>query len=207
MGRAAKWILTPGAVAAGVMLMGAERAPPRLPPMPVPPVLHQAMPPYVARITISGDARMTGVFEECVDPAARLADAKARVKARPAGAPPPMTGCTTAREVRPGGSIHHEMSCDRAKGAEGTFRVVSDGTPDDLRLHVERYGAAKPVVTDSHLVRLGPCPPTSSQARYGGPADRSSTRPRRRLSSTARGGHRRRPASITGRARRFRKVG
>jgi hypothetical protein len=156
------------------MLIGAGPVAPKpLPPLPVPPIPHQAMPPFLARITISGDTKMTGVFEECVDPAA----SRARAKARPAGAPPPMTGCTNAHEMRPDGSIHNQMSCDRAKGARASFRIISDGTPNDLRVHLERdsdsaTGAPRTTTSDSHLVRLGPCPADlkpGEMRRPGGP--------------------------------------
>jgi hypothetical protein len=166
-------------VAAGAMLMGAEPVPPRpLPPLPVPPVERQAMPPYLARFTFSGDTKMSGVFEECVDLTAAQKSARARAEARPADAPPPMTGCTDAHEVRPDGSIHQEMSCDRAKGAKASFRMVSDGTPSDLCMHMERFGfdsatgAPKTTVNDSHTVRLGPCPADlepGQMRRLGGP--------------------------------------
>jgi hypothetical protein len=161
------------------MLIGAEPVAPKpFPPLPVPPIPHQAMPPFLARITISADTKMTGVFENCVDPAATLKSAQARAKARPADAPPPMTGCTNAHEMRPDGSIHHEMSCDRAKGAKASFRISSDGTPNDLRVHTERYdsdpapGAPKITIFDSHIVRLGPCPADlkpGQMRRPGGP--------------------------------------
>jgi hypothetical protein len=58
------------------------------------------MPPFFARITISGDSKMKGVFEECMDPRS------ARARARPVEAPPPLTGCTSGHEMRrPGGPI------------------------------------------------------------------------------------------------------
>ena len=66
--------------------------------------------------------------------------------------------------MRPDGSVHSEMSCDRAKGARISFRMVSDGSPGDLRLHVERHdvdaatGAPKTTTVDTRTVRLGPCP-------------------------------------------------
>jgi hypothetical protein len=136
------------------------------------------MPPYLARITISGDTKMTGVFEECVDPMRTRESARARAEARPASAPPPITGCTSAYEIRPDGSIHHQTSCDRAKGAKASLRIVSDGTPNDLRVHMERYdpdagpGAPKTTIYDSHMVRLGPCPADlkpGQRRRPGGP--------------------------------------
>jgi hypothetical protein len=136
------------------------------------------MPPYLARITISGDAKMTGVFEHCIDPAAITKSAQVRASARQANAPSPLTGCSNAHEMRPDGTIHREMSCDRAKGAKSSFRMVSDGTPNDLRMHVEHYdidavtGAPKTAVVDSHLVRLGPCPADlkpGQMRRPGGP--------------------------------------
>jgi len=159
------------------MLIGAEPVAPKpFPPLPVPPVERQAMPPYLARITMSGDAKMTGVFEECMDPTAARKSARARAEARPVDAPPPMTGCTSAHGMRPDGSIHHEMSCDRAKGAKASFRVTSDGTPNDLHVHTERYdsatGAQKAATIDSHIVRLGPCPvdlKPGQMRRLGGP--------------------------------------
>jgi len=177
MRRVVTWAPVVGTVAASAMLIGAERvATKAFPPLPVPPVERQAMPPFFARITISGDAKMTGVFETCTDPAAALKSAQARAKARPADAPPPMTGCTHAFEMRPDGSMHIEMSCDRAKGAKASFRMVSEGTPNDLRTHTESYetaaGAPKTAIYDSHLVRLGPCPADlkpGQMRRPGGP--------------------------------------
>jgi len=152
-------------VAASAMLLGAEPVAPRpFPPLPVPPVPHQAMPPFLARITVSGDTKMKGLFENCVAPQTAAKSAQTRGISRPTGAPAPLTGCINGHEIRPDGSIHHEMSCDRAKGAERSFRLVSDGTPSDLRIHVERYdldpvtGASKTTTYDSHMVRLGPCP-------------------------------------------------
>jgi hypothetical protein len=136
------------------------------------------MPPFFARITISGDTKMTGVFESCMDPAGALKSAQARAKARPAATPPPLTGCTSAHEMRPDGSIHRQMSCDRAKGAKASFRMISDGTPNDLRMHMERYdsdsatGAPKTTISDGHMVRLGPCPADlkpGQMRRPGGP--------------------------------------
>ncbi len=56
--------------------------------------------------------------------------------------------------------------------------MVSDGTPSDLRMHVERYdfdaatGAPKTTTYDSHMVRLGPCPADlepGQMRRPGGP--------------------------------------
>jgi hypothetical protein len=157
------WGPVVGTVAAGTLLIGAEPVTPRpFPPLPVPPIPHQAVPPYLARITISGDAKMTGVFESCVDPAAIIRTAQARAKARAADAPSPVAGCSHTSEVRADGSVHTEMSCDRAKGANASFRMISDGTPNDLRMHLERYepatGAPKTTISDSHIVRLGPCP-------------------------------------------------
>jgi hypothetical protein len=146
--------------------------------LPVPPIERQARPPYLARITISGDTKMAGVFDSCVDPAAASKSARARAEARPAGAPPPLTGCTNAHEMRPDGSIHSEMSCDRAMGAKSSFRRVSDGTPNDLHVHTELYdfdpaaGGPKTIVFDSHMVRLGPCPADlkpGQMRRPGGP--------------------------------------
>jgi hypothetical protein len=73
MRRVVTWAPVVGTVAASAMLIGAERvATKAFPPLPVPPVERQAMPPFFARITISGDAKMTGVFETCTDPAAAL---------------------------------------------------------------------------------------------------------------------------------------
>jgi hypothetical protein len=178
-----RWVVTwgsaAGTVVAGALLIGAEPvATKSFPPLPVPPVPHQARPPFLARITISGDPKTSGVFEDCVDPAGAGKAALARSKAQPADAPPPMTGCTTAHEMRPDGSIHHELSCDQAKGAKGSFRMTSDGTPNDLRMHVERYdsdaapGAPKISIVDSHMVRLGPCPADlkpGQRRRPGGP--------------------------------------
>jgi hypothetical protein len=163
-------------VAAGAMLMGAEPVAPRpFPPLPVPPVERQAMPPFLARLTISGDPKMAGVFEDCVDPQAFRKSAQGREKARPADAPP-LTGCTYGHEMRPEGSIHIEMSCDRAKGARSSFRRVSDGTLSDLRSHVELYDSdtvrGKTTTFDSHMVRLGPCPADlepGQMRRLGGP--------------------------------------
>ena len=171
-------VLMVGALAgSGVMVMGAE--PPRqAPPLPVPPVERQVRPPYFARITMSGDSKMSGVFEACLDPAAVVRSARARAEARPANAPSPMTGCTNAHQMKPNGSIHTEISCDQAKGAKYSFRMVSDGTLTDLRIHRELYGgpsatgAAKTAVYDSRLVRLGACPADlkpGQMRRPGGP--------------------------------------
>jgi hypothetical protein len=177
-------VLTAGAVAGaaaglGVGLMGAEPAAPRaLPPLPVPPVERQALPPFLERMTITGDPKMSEVFEACIDMAARAKSARARAEARKADAPSPVTGCTNANNMKPDGSIHTEMSCDQAKGAKTTFRVVSDGTPGDLRVHSEMHGvdpatgAAKTMISDSHLVRLGACPADlkpGQMRRPGGP--------------------------------------
>lgn len=166
-------------VAAGALLTGAEPVPPRpFPPLPVPPVERRSMPPYFARITITGDPRMKGDFEDCVDPAAMFRSAEARAKARPADAPPPMTGCATAHETRPDGSVHTEMSCDQAKGAKATFHRTSDGTPNDLRSHADFYAAGsdvadrKMMTIDSHIVMLGACPADlkpGEMRRVGGP--------------------------------------
>jgi len=133
-----------------------------MPPLPVPPVEHRTMPPYLARITISGDPKKSGVFEECVDPAARAEAARERARARPAGAPSFPTGCTRTSQMLPGGAFHSEVSCDKAKGAQASFHMVSDGVVGDLRTHIERDdssgGLRKAIVVDSHLVHLGPCP-------------------------------------------------
>lgn len=179
MRRGVTWGPVALTVAAGAMLIGAEPISPRpFPPLPVPPIHHQAMPPFLARITSSGDTKLTGVFEECMDPAAAGKSAQAQARARPVDAPPPLTGCTAGHEMRPEGSIHGEVSCDRAKGAKGSFRMVSDGTPSDLRMHVERYGfdaatgAPKTTIYDTHMVRLGPCPADlepGQMRRPGGP--------------------------------------
>ena len=176
---AVTWGPVAGTVAVGAMLIGAAPVAPKpLPPLPVPPIPHQAMPPFLARITIADDAKMTDVFEKCEDPGAALRAAQARAKARPADAPPPMIGCSNSHEMRPDGSIHTQMSCDRAKGARASFRIVSDGTPNDLRVHTERYdsdpatGAPKTTISDNHLVRLGPCPADlkpGQMRRPGGP--------------------------------------
>jgi hypothetical protein len=165
MRRIAMW---GGVVVVGVMGMGAEPAPPTraapraMPPLPVPPVERRTMPPYLARITISGDPKTSGVFEECVDPAARAESARERARARPAGAPSFPIGCTRTSQMLPGGAFHSEMSCDPAKGAQARLHIVSDGVAGDLRTHVERddssSGKQKAIVVDSHLVRLGPCP-------------------------------------------------
>jgi hypothetical protein len=179
MRRVVTWGPVAGTVVAGALLMGAEPVAPRpFPPLPVPPVERQARPPYLARITISGDTKMAGVFESCMGPAAALKSAQARAEARPAGAPPPLTGCTNAIEMRPDGSTHIEISCDRTTGAKASFRRVSDGTPNDLRSHTELYdfdpaaGGPKTIVFDTHMVRLGPCPADlkpGQMRRPGGP--------------------------------------
>jgi hypothetical protein len=166
-------------VAACAILMGAEPiAPKPFPRSPVQPPLDQTVPPYLARITSSGDTKMAGVFEECIDLEAARKSAQARARARPVDAPSPLVGCTNGHEMRPGGSIHSEMSCDRAKGAKRSFRAVSDGTPGDLRTHVEFYdvdaatGAAKTTTWDTHMVRLGSCPAglkPGQMRRPGGP--------------------------------------
>jgi hypothetical protein len=140
----------------GVMLAGAA------PPLPVTP--KPPGEPYLIRLTITGVPSSGGAMESCVDPQAMLASARERVKARPAGAPSPLTGCTHSHEARPGGAMHTEMRCDRAAGARMSYRMTADGTPDDLRSHTETYGfdpatgAPKTTVRDSHMVRLGPCP-------------------------------------------------
>jgi hypothetical protein len=173
--RVKTWAPVAVTVAASALLTGAEPVTPRpLPPLPVPPVERGSMPPYFARTTISGDTRITGVFEECVDPAASLRSADARAKARPAGAPPPLTGCTNSLETRPDGSMHTEISCDQAKGAKASFRRTSDGTLNDVRSHSEWFdaGTRKTTVIDSHMVRLGPCPADlkpGQRRRVGGP--------------------------------------
>jgi len=179
MRRGVTWGPVALTVAAGALLVGAEPVAPRpFPPLPVPPVEHRPMPPFLARITISGDARMSGVFEECMDPQGARKSAEARASARPADAPPPVAGCANSHEMRPDGSIHGEVSCDRAKGAKASFRMVSDGTPGDLRMHMERddldaaTGARKTTTYDSHMVRLGPCPADlqpGQMRRPGGP--------------------------------------
>jgi hypothetical protein len=161
--------LVAGTVAAGAMLIGAER----LPPLPVAP---QAMTPFLARVTISGSGKMkvAGVFEYCADPAAPRS-AQARAKARPAGAPPRLTGCTFANEMRQNGAIHTQMSCDRAKGAKASFRATGDGTPNDMRTHMELYDSgSRPAIAiiDSRMVRLGTCPADlkpGQMRRPGGP--------------------------------------
>ncbi len=197
------WGPVAGTVVASAMLLGAAEpvAPRSMPPLPVPPVERRAMPPFLARITISGDPKMNGVFERCEDPAAAVKSAEARAKARPADAPPPRTGCTNSHEMRPDGSIrtemicdkaagtlagctdthemrpggatHGEMSCDKAKGAKISVHMVSDGTPNDIRMHIERSGAGGPkTVVDSRMERLGPCPADlkpGQMRRPGGP--------------------------------------
>ena len=177
MGRMMTWGPVVLTLAAGAAMTAAAQ-PKSPPPLPVPPVARSAMPPFLARITMSGDPKMQGVFESCMDPAAAGRSARERAKARPAGAPPPLTGCVTSQAMRPGGAIHHELSCDRAKGAKASFRLVSDGTPSDLRMHVERddvagaTGGRKTMVIDSHVVRLGPCPADlkpGQMRRPGGP--------------------------------------
>jgi hypothetical protein len=161
-----------GAAAVGAMLMGAEA----VVPMPVAP--NPPTEPYLMRITVSGDPRMSGVFENCADPATIRKTAQARAKARPADAPSPMAGCSHTREMRPEGSVHMETSCDRAKGARASFRMTTDGTPNDLHTHTETYGfdsvtgAPKTTVRDSHVVRLGSCPAElkpGQMRRPGGP--------------------------------------
>jgi hypothetical protein len=165
MRRVVTWGPVAGTIAAGAVLIGAEPVAPRaFPPLPVPPVERQAMPPFFARITISGDAKMSGVFESCTDPAATIRTAQARAKAGPADAPSPVAGCSHTSEVRTDGSVHIEMRCDRAKGARASFHMTADGTANDLRNHTETYafdsvtGEPKTTVHDSHMVRLGPCP-------------------------------------------------
>ena len=179
MRRVVTWGPVTLTVAASAMLLGAEPVAPKpFPPLPVPPVERQAMPPFLARFTVSGDPKRSGVFEECVDPAADRRSSQARAKVRAADAPPPLTGCTAGHQMRPDGSIHGEISCDRAKGAKSSFRMVSDGTPSDVRVHVERYDfdsatkAPKTTIYDSHMVRLGPCPADlkpGQMRRPGGP--------------------------------------
>lgn len=181
MRRLAMWS---GAVLMGVMAMGADPAPstpppgPRaMPPLPVPPVERRAMTPYFARFTISGEPRISGEFEVCSDPASAVRSAEGRA-ARPADAPPPLTGCTTANQVQPGGAIHTEISCDPAKGAKTAFHMVRDGTPNDMRMHTEvrtldpATGVTKTVSYQSHFVRLGSCPADlqpGQMRRLGGP--------------------------------------
>jgi hypothetical protein len=175
--RVVTWGPVAGTVVAGALLIGAEPVAPRpYPPLPVPPVERHPTPPFLARITISGDPKMSSVVEECLDLAARRTSMEARLKAHPAAAPYPLTGCTEAHQIGPGGSIHREMSCDSAKGAKASFRMVSDGTPNDLRVHTELYGSAAgtqaTAVFDSRMVRLGPCPvdlKPGQKRRPGGP--------------------------------------
>jgi hypothetical protein len=143
-------------VMAGVMLAGAA------PPLPVTP--KPPSEPYLMRVTTSGAPPLGGEMESCVDPQAMMASARERAKARPADAPPPLTGCTRSHEIRPGGMVHTEMRCDRAAGARMSYWMTTDGTPNDLRSHTETYGfdgitgAPKTTVRDSHALRLGPCP-------------------------------------------------
>ena len=177
MRRAMTWGPVVLTVAAGAMLTGAEPVSPKaLPPLPVPPVERHAMPPFLARITSSGDTRMQGVFEECIDPVARSAQARALV--RPSVTLPPLTGCTNGYERRPDGSIHHETICDPAKGAKVGLRMVSDSTLGNVRMHVERTvvgpatGVSKTTVYDTQMVQLGPCPADlkpGQMRRPGGP--------------------------------------
>ncbi|MGZ6018423.1 MAG: hypothetical protein ACXWKO_07115 [Phenylobacterium sp.] len=182
--RVKTWAPVAITVAAGALLTGADPvAPGPFPPLPVPPVERGSMPPYFARITISGDAKMSGVFEECMDPAATFKAARERSKARPADAPPPLTGCTNSHEMRPDGAIHTEMRCDQAKGAKASFRRTSDGTLNEVRSHVEWFdaGTRKTTVIDSHMVRLGPCPPDlkpGQRRRPGGPVIEPGKTPR-----------------------------
>ena len=87
--RAATW--APGALTAvaGAVLMGAAPVAPPLPHPPVPPVPVQFPPPFLERITSSGDTKMAGVFEACIDLEAAGKSAQARAKARPVDAPSP----------------------------------------------------------------------------------------------------------------------
>jgi hypothetical protein len=203
MRRVRTWGPVAGTVVVGALLLGAEPiAPKAMPPLPVPPVERQSMPPFLARITMSGDPAMSGVFESCMDPSGNAAGARARTRSSDA-APPrtactntheirpdgsihtemncdkaagPLTGCTDTHDMRPDRSIHGELSCDKANGAKASFRMVSDGTPDDLRIHVERpdtaAGGSKIIMLDSRTVRLGPCPADlkpGQMRRPGGP--------------------------------------
>jgi hypothetical protein len=96
------------AALAGVMLGGAT------PPLPVTP--HPPVEPFLLRIITSGAPPLGGEMESCVDPQAMMASARERVKARPADAPPPLTGCTRSHDIRPG--AHGDALRPRSRRAD-----------------------------------------------------------------------------------------
>jgi len=118
--------------------------------------------PYLQRMTSTGGPVDMGPVETCVDPAAMRKMAELRRSRAPA--PTPLVGCTTSRNGQPGGSMHFEMTCDRAKGARSSYHMVSERTQNDSHIHTETHGydpitgAPKTTVRDVHIVRLGDCP-------------------------------------------------
>jgi hypothetical protein len=119
--------------------------------------------PYLQRMTSTGGPVDMGPVDTCVDPAVVRRMAELRRSRAPA--PKPLPGCTTSRSGQPDGSTRFEMTCDRAKGARSSYHMVSEGTPNDRRMHTETYGfdpntgAPRTTVRDVHIVRLGDCPP------------------------------------------------
>ena len=119
--------------------------------------------PYLQRITSTGGAADLGPIDTCIDPGALRRMIELRRTSAPA--PKPLVGCTHSGGRQPDGSVRYEMTCDRANGARSSFHMVRTGTPGDMRSHTETYGfdpntgAPKTTIRDTHIVRLGPCPP------------------------------------------------
>ena len=156
----------------GALLMGANPAPPlAAPPLPVPPspqdraaYMAKVLPTpmlYAIRNTVDGKAGPTGEACLSAESVARQADvARTRVAG---GDRPAWQGCTHTSKLLGGGGMHMEISCDKAAGAERTYRAVSDidgqlGMRQHMEAQVDGPKGPRTLVTDVSIEAMGACP-------------------------------------------------
>jgi hypothetical protein len=154
--------------AAGVLAMGADP-----PPLPVPPSPHaaerlaQTFPtPRLYAVSATLNGRALPGYRMCQGGAAW---AKAIGAAAPPTRPRPdpeaaLKGCTSKSERAVDGAMHLEMACDKAAGAQRTYRMVSDIAPGMREMRTHSESAADPaegraaIVSDRRMTLLGDCP-------------------------------------------------
>jgi hypothetical protein len=156
--------------AAGVLAMGADP-----PPLPVPPSPHAAErlaetfpTPRLYAVSATLNGRALPGYRMCQGGAEWARAAGAATPPRPARTAAEteaaLKGCTSKSERAANGAMHLEMACDKAAGAQRTYRMVSDIEPGMRGMHTHSEQAADPaegrgaIVSDRRMTLLGDCP-------------------------------------------------
>jgi hypothetical protein len=95
---------------------------------------------------------------------AKALAAAAPSRPRPADPEAALKGCTSKSERSADGAMHLETACDKAAGAQRTYRMVSDIAPGMAEMRTHSESAADPaqgraaIVSDRRMTRVGDCP-------------------------------------------------